>query len=84
MTSRLPYGEDTVTVIPIESREMSSNPMRLRHAVQSGDEVGLTFRGALYAAVVPWEQHQAERAERAELRQRVAELEMQLHEEEAA
>lgn len=68
-------------MLTIDSKEINKRPMRLRHAVRDGYEVGLTFRSALYAAVVPWERYQRERAELAELaelRQRVAELEERL------
>lgn len=65
-------------MLTIDSKELSKRPMRLRHAVRDGDEVGLTFRSALYAAVVPWQQREDELGELEELRVRVAELEQQL------
>lgn len=62
-------------MITIDSKALNKTPMRLRHAVRDGHAVALTFRSAVYAAVVPWEQRQAELHELAALRERVAELE---------
>lgn len=62
-------------MITIDSKALNKTPMRLRHAVRDGHAVALTFRSAVYAAVVPWDQRQAELDELAALRERVAELE---------
>lgn len=62
-------------MVTIDWTEVSQRPMRLRHAVRDGQEVSLTFRNASYAAVVPWDQRQAELDELEALRARVAELE---------
>ena len=61
----------------IDWTEVSQRPMRLRHAVRDGEEVSLTFRGASYAAVVPWAQRQQELDELVTLRERIAELEQE-------
>lgn len=50
----------------------------MRGVRKRGAQFGVAFRGRPFAAVLPFDQLQAERAELAELRMRVKELEEQL------
>lgn len=63
----------------IDAAELDRKKMELRHTVAGGGEVDLAFRGRAYGTVVPRQQREAERAELAQLRKQVAELQQQLH-----
>jgi antitoxin (DNA-binding transcriptional repressor) of toxin-antitoxin stability system len=62
-------------MLTIPAEELDRQKMTIRHTVRDGGEVALTFRGRQYGTIVPASQLEAERAELAVLRRRVAELE---------
>lgn len=66
-----------IEVIPAERFSHERNEL-MRGVRKHGDSFAVGFRGRPFAAVLPFDQLEAERDERNELRKRVAELEAQL------
>lgn len=62
-------------MLTVSAEQLDRLKMTIRNTVSDGGEVALTFRGRQYGTVVPANQLESERAELANLRRRVAELE---------
>lgn len=62
----------------VDARELDRKKMAIRHTVADGGEVELLFRGRTYGTVVPQQRLETERAELAQLRARVLDLQKQV------
>lgn len=69
----------TTDTVVITSEDFNQNRTEYMRGVRrNGDQFAVGFRGRPFAAVLPFDQLQQERAELLELRKRIAELEQQI------